>query len=68
VFLYCAKVNVQGVGGVFGLAEEDEDIKVHVLAFEDAYDMVKTGVINNAPAIMAMQWLALNRERLKDQW
>lgn len=68
VFLYCAKVNVQGVGGVFGLAEEDEDIKVHVLAFEDAYDMVKTGVINNAPAIMAMQWLALNRGRLKDQW
>lgn len=68
VYLYCAKVSVQGVGGVFGLAEEDEDIKVHCLDFEAAYKLVENGTINNAAAIMGLQWLALNRERLREQW
>ena len=68
VYLYCARVNVQGVGGVYGLAEEDEDIKVHTLGFREAYQLVESGEINNAPAIMALQWLALHRERLREQW
>jgi ADP-ribose pyrophosphatase len=68
VYLYCARVSVQGVGGVHGLAEESEDIKVHTVPFSEAFKLVETGVINNAPAIMAMQWLALHRERLRNQW
>ena len=68
VYLYCARVRTQGVGGVFGLADEDEDIKVHTLNFAEAYGLVESGLINNAAAIMALQWLALNRERLREQW
>jgi ADP-ribose pyrophosphatase len=68
VYLYCARVSVQGGGGVFGLDDEDEDIKVHTLDFSEAYGLLESGVINNAAAIMALQWLALNRERLQEQW
>mgnify|MGYP000721657924 CR=1 FL=1 len=54
VSLYCARVDSQGVGGIFGLPEEDEDIKVHVVSLESALDMVDSGQINNAAAIIAL--------------
>lgn len=68
VRLYCAQVDSREVGGVFGLAEEDEDIRVHVVSFDDALQMVESGKINNAAAIIALQWLALNRKRVDQAW
>jgi len=68
VHLYCAHVDSRDVGGVFGLAEEDEDIRVHVVSLEDAMLMVESGQINNAAAIIALQWLALNHNRVEQAW
>jgi ADP-ribose pyrophosphatase len=42
---------------VFGLKEEDEDIKVHVMSLEDAIKGLDNGRFNNAMAIIALQWL-----------
>jgi ADP-ribose pyrophosphatase len=53
---------------VHGLAEEGEDIRVHVLPLEDALDAVKDGRINNAASIIALQWLALNRSEVRGLW
>jgi len=68
VALFCARVNCKGVGGVFGLEAEDEDIKVHVVKLEEALEMVSNGLINNAAAIIALQWLALNKESINTEW
>ncbi|OTQ57490.1 ADP-ribose diphosphatase [Gilliamella sp. A7] len=54
--------------GVHGLAEENEDIKVHVVSREQAYKWVEDGVINNAASIIALQWLQLNHLTLKNEW
>lgn len=54
--------------GVHGLAEENEDIKVHVFSREQAYKWVEEGVINNAASIIALQWLQLNHLTLKNEW
>lgn len=54
--------------GVHGLAEENEDIKVHVVSREQAYKWVEEGVINNAASIIALQWLQLNHLTLKNEW
>ena len=54
--------------GVHGLAEENEDIKVHVVSREQAYKWVEDGVINNAASIIALQWLQLNHLTLKHEW
>ena len=54
--------------GVHGLAEENEDIKVHVVSREQAYQWVQEGIINNAASIIALQWLQLNHQLLKDEW
>lgn len=68
VHLYCARVDSRNIGGVHGLPEEDEDIKVHVVALEGALAMLASGQINNAAAIIALQWLAMNRDRLDQEW
>ena len=45
---------------MFGLRDEHEDIRGIVLTRREAEDAIRTGRINNAMAIIAMQWLSLN--------
>ena len=68
VYLYLGRCNSQGAVVVHGLAEEGEDIRVHVLPLGDALDAVKDGRINNAASIIALQWLALNRVEVRGLW
>jgi len=68
VYLYVGRCDSQGAGGVYGLPEEGEDIRVHVLSFEDALQAVRDGRINNAASIIALQWLALNRVEVRGLW
>lgn len=66
--LYCACVNSEGAGGIHGLDEEGEDIQVQVVSFADAVQLLEKGQLNNASAMIAMQWLMLHREMLRDKW
>lgn len=63
--LYCALTDLTGAGGIHGVADEDEDIRVHVLPIATALEWLAAGRIQNSPAIIALQWLALNRTRLQ---
>jgi len=64
VALFCAKVDASKAGGVHGLADENEDIKVHVFDVEEAFEMVRNGMINNALGIISLQWLELNQDKI----
>lgn len=68
VHLYLGRCDSEGVGGVHGLAEEGEDIRVHVWPLEDALQAVRDGRIDNAASIIALQWLALNRAEVRGLW
>lgn len=68
VYLYCARVDSRDVAGIHGLEEENEDIKVHVVSVEAALSMLDSGQINNAAAIISLQWLVLNKEKLDAKW
>ena len=68
VHLYIGRCDSEGAGGVHGLAEEGEDIRVHVWPLEDALQAVKDGRIDNAASIIALQWLALNRAEVRGLW
>jgi ADP-ribose pyrophosphatase len=65
VRLYCALVDSRRAGGIHGLDAEHEDIKVEARPWPEAWAMLQDGTIDNAPAIIALQWLALNRDRLR---
>lgn len=68
VHVYCGRCVSEGAGGIHGLEEEGEDIKVHVMSFTDAMQALRDGRIINAAAIIALQWLALNREEVREKW
>lgn len=68
ITLYCARVDAEGVGGVHGLAEEHEDIRVQAVAFEEVWQWFEQGRINSASPIIALQWLAMNRKTLREKW
>ncbi|MBK1874731.1 MULTISPECIES: NUDIX domain-containing protein [Marinobacter] len=68
VYLYCGKVSTESAGGLFGLEEESEDIRAHVVSADEAIAMISDGRINNAAAIIAIQWLQINRARLRAGW
>ncbi|CAM3477281.1 NUDIX domain-containing protein [Parendozoicomonas haliclonae] len=57
IHLFCGLINSKGAGGIHGLDEEQEDIKVHVIPAQQALDMLTAGKINNATTIIALQWL-----------
>ncbi|MGH8439775.1 MAG: NUDIX domain-containing protein [Pseudomonas sp.] len=68
VHLYLGQCSSVGAGGLHGLEEEGEDIRVKVWAFEDALQAVRDGLIANAASIIALQWLALNRDEVRGLW
>lgn len=64
--LYCGIVDASQVQeGIYGLEEENEDIRVFKASFGEAVAWLESGRINSAAPIIALQWLMLNRERLR---
>lgn len=66
--LYCGHVDSDGVGGIHGLDHEFEDIRVEAVGLEQAEAWLKEGIINSAASIIGLQWLLLNRDRLRSEW
>ncbi|MBN3135721.1 ADP-ribose diphosphatase [Pectobacterium punjabense] len=62
------EVDTRTAKGIHGLAEENEDIRVHVVSREQSYQWVEDGIIDNAASVIALQWLALHHEELKRTW
>lgn len=66
--LFCGKVDTTNVGGIHGLDHEDEDISVTTLKFDEVYQLLLDGKILSAIPIIAIQWLYINRDNLRQQW
>ena len=66
ISLFYGRVNADDVGGIHGLDHEDEDILVSTVSFAEAYAMIEDGRIESAIPIIAIQWLALNKHKLRN--
>ncbi|WP_081136915.1 NUDIX domain-containing protein [Halomonas sp. BC2] len=65
VTLFCGLVDSQGVGGVHGVEDENEDIRVHVVSFPAAWQLLEQGRLDNAMCLIGMHWLAGQRASLR---
>ncbi len=65
---FVAEAELDGNGGLGGLASEHEDIRSLVLTFDEAMAALARGDVRNAPAIIALQGLAARREALAVEW
>lgn len=68
VALYCGRVDSSDAGGIHGLADEQEDIKVVVRSYDETMALLAADRIDNGFTITALYWLAANRERLRREW
>jgi ADP-ribose pyrophosphatase len=66
--MFCARVNTEGCGGVFGLEHEGEYIRVYTVSADDAFRLLDQGRVENGMTLIALRWLRLNRARLREQW
>lgn len=66
--VFIGKVDASQAKGVHGLDCENEDIQVHVMSREQAYQLVESGVIENGATIIALQWLQIHHQKLIQRW
>ncbi len=65
IYLYCGLVDTGHLSEFHGLEEEGEDIRLSVLPAEKAIAELYQGRADSTSIIIALQWLAMNRERLR---
>lgn len=66
-YLYCACVDLSEAGGIFGLDYEHEDIRFFTLDYEATINGLNVGEFDNSATIICLQWLQLNRQKLKGE-
>lgn len=62
------EIDINEAKGIHGLAEENEDILVHVFSREEAYQLIEAGIVDNAATIISLQWLQINYKKLRKAW
>jgi ADP-ribose pyrophosphatase len=68
VRLYCGQVQSAQVGSIQGLDTEGEDILVHEVSRADAIQLLANDQIPNGHTLVALQWLALHVDALRERW
>ena len=68
VQLYLGRVDASAAGGVHGLPEEHEDIRVFTVTSAQLRALLDSGKVENATALLAIQWYFLNKDRVAAAW
>ena len=68
IYIYIAKVDASTASDFGGLAIEHEDIRVQAVPRTEVIQLLDDGIIDNAATVIALQYLALHRQRLLDAW
>ncbi len=68
VFVFCGRVDSEHAGGIHGITEEQENIRVFAVPVDEALDWLDGGRIDNAMTLIALQWFKLNHEGLRARW
>lgn len=66
--IFVAQTDSSEAEGVHGLDYESEDILVHRVKEQDAYDWLQSGKIDNAASIIALQWFFMHKQTLLERW
>ena len=66
--MFCGHVVADSVGGVHGLADEGEYIRVISAPLEQAFSWLNNGRIENGMTIIALQWLKINLSKVQGKW
>ena len=65
VTLYVGKITASHLLSHGGVEEESEDIRIFKVPAKKAFEFCKTGRINNAAALIALQYLEINYDKVR---
>jgi ADP-ribose pyrophosphatase len=68
IVLFCGRVDSASAGGVHGLPEEHEDIRVVVKTVTEVEALLDAGAIESGHTLIALSWLLRHRDRLRRLW
>lgn len=66
--LYLGRVSAEHAGGIFGLPDEGEHIRVFTVTSAQLRKLLDDGRIGNAVTLISAQWFFLNRDRIHALW
>ena len=66
--VFVGQADLSGAGGIHGVADEGEDIRVVVQPVSAIESLLQSGRVDNAASLITLQWLLLNREALDREW
>jgi ADP-ribose pyrophosphatase len=66
--LFVGEVDCRRAGGIHGLADEHEDIRTLIVPADEAIARLDEGAFDTSTIIVALQWLARARPRLRQRW
>jgi len=65
VTVFLGQVDSKTADGLHGVADEEEDIRVHVIPTDEAIRKADEGEVENAASVIALNWLARHRASLR---
>lgn len=68
IAVYVGRADSDGVEGIYGAADEGEDIRAFSVSFDEAMALFDDGRITNANLVVPLLWLARHRDRLRALW
>jgi ADP-ribose pyrophosphatase len=68
ITLFVGRTTMPANGAIFGMAEENEDIRVNVMDAVRAIGMIYGNKIRDAQTMVAMQWFAMHHTELRSRW
>jgi len=68
IHLFAGRMTAPATGGTFGVASENEDIRVHVLDAAKAISLLYANKIQDSQTLVALQWFAMHHTDLRSRW
>lgn len=66
--VFVGHADLSNAGGIYGVVEENEDIRAIVRPVSEVEALLQSGRVDNAASLIALQWLLLHRQQLDQQW
>ena len=66
--IYLARADLSGAGGVFGAADEGEDIRALVVSADRIAELLASGRMDNAASQIALYWFQLHGDTWRRRW
>lgn len=68
VSLFCARIDAKQAVGIYGLKDEDEDIRVLAFDAKEIDRLLAEKKVCNAATIIALQWFQRNEKTVRETW